>query len=120
MLLQVQSKEDLEEEVSRPENTPAGDDSPLGGSEVEATPSTAVEGLGKPKPRNTRVQNSNAARAALNPKTRPFARRKGFIPLLKGYARNAYSTAEERPLIAGLVTASAIILAIAPVIYHFS
>ncbi len=103
-----------------PENVPTGDESPLGGSEVEATPSAAVDALGKARPRNTRVQNSNAARAALNPKTRPFARRKGFVPMLKGYARNAYSTAEERPLVAGLLTASAIILAIAPVIYHFS
>ena len=116
----MQSREDLSEEVARPENTTAGDESPLGGSEAEATPPSAVDGLSKPKPRNTRVQNSNAARAALNPKTRPFARRKGFIPLLKSYARNAYSTAEERPLVAGLVTASAIILAIAPIIYHFS
>ena len=119
-MIQVHSKEDLQEDVSRPENTTTGDDSPLGGSEVEATPLAAVEGLSKPKPLNTRFQNSNAARAALNPKTRPFARRKGFIPLLKGYVRNAYSTAEERPLVAGLVTASVIILAIAPAIYHFS
>ena len=116
----MQSREDLQEEEARPENTTAGDDSPLGGSEAETMPTAAVEGLTKPKPRNTRVQNSNAARAALNPKTRPFARRKGFVPLFKGYARTAYSTAEERPLVAGLVAASAIILAVAPVIYLFS
>ena len=116
---QVQPKEEMPEEAAKPESQPSEDGLARAGSEGDLLPLMSEAGA-KPKQRSTRVTNSNAARAALAPKSRPFARRKGFLPILRSYARNAYSTAEERPLVTGLVTASAIILAIAPVIYHFS
>lgn len=116
---QVQPKDESADEVAKHEDDVPSDEN-KGGSEPETVPSSAIDGPSKPKARNVRALNTNAARAALAPKSRPFVRRKGFLPLIKSYARNAYSTAEERPLMTGMVTAAAIILAIVPVIYHFS
>ena len=112
------AKEESAEEIARPQTPPNEDFAANGNSDAEAVPMMAEKP--KPKVRNTRAVNSNAARAALAPKSRPFVRRRGVVPILKTYAKMAYSTAEERPLLAGVVSASAIILAIAPIIYHLS
>lgn len=104
------------EEISRPETPPNEDFAAKGSSDAEAVPPKTD----KPKARSNRALNSSAARAALAPKSRPYIRRRGILPVLKGYARTAYSSAEERPVLAGVVAAAAIVLTIAPVIYHFS
>lgn len=118
LYFQVQP-DDLPEEVVKPQTPPLEESLTKAGSEAENT-SPPVDGTGRPRQRSTRPLSNGTARVGSAPKSRPFVRRKGFVPFLKSYARTAYSTAEDRPLVTGLITVSAIILAIAPVIYHFS